>query len=267
MSHHLRTALTTGALHLLALAFLSPLVAQDLSLLGQAVPTAGDGGSESEGASAPAEPATYVVKPGDNLSRIALDLLGDASRWSEIYQANRSILKNPNRIAVGMTLRVSAGATARARTAAVVEAVTSDGSRGSFNVVKPLASGRITSGFGMRVNPVTRRRQMHGGMDIAVPRGTPIRVTGAGTVIASGWAGGYGRVVKVRHGDGTVTVYAHCRSLEVKRGARVEAGQVIATVNSTGRSTGNHLHFEVQRGGRAVDPRPFFGFRSGKVPA
>lgn len=265
MSPHLRTVLTTGALHFVALACLSPLVAQDLSLLGQAAPVVV--GESSAPVAASSAPATHVVKPGESLSGIALALFGDASRWSDIYRANRTVLKNPNRIAAGMALRIPTEAGVRAPASAIVKAPGAARSRGSFNAVKPLTSGRMTSGFGMRVNPVTKRRRMHGGMDIAVPCGTPIRVTGAGTVIASGWAGGYGRVVKVQHGDGTVTVYAHCRSLEVKRGAPVKAGQVIATVNSTGRSTGNHLHFEVQRGGRAVDPRPYFGLKSGKVPA
>lgn len=119
--------------------------------------------------------------------------------------------------------------------------------------------GRITSGFGHRHHPILHRRMMHYGVDIGAPRGTPIRAVRDGVVTRSERAGSYGNVVFVDHGNGLETRYAHADELLVRPGARVEAGQVLATVGSTGRSTGPHLHFEVRKDGVAVDPTPFLG--------
>lgn len=129
---------------------------------------------------------------------------------------------------------------------------------GRFNSALPLSSGTVTSNFGRR----TFQGQVdnHQGIDVGVARGTPIKACGAGVVTYSGWQGGYGRLVIVRHPDGTETYYAHCKETQVKVGQQVRAGQQVATVNSTGRSTGDHLHFEIRRGGRAVDPRQYFTF-------
>jgi murein DD-endopeptidase MepM/ murein hydrolase activator NlpD len=113
---------------------------------------------------------------------------------------------------------------------------------------------RVTSGFGMRVHPMTGRSAHHDGVDISAPRGTAIPVARPGVVIRAEKAGGYGNVVVVDHGDGVQTRYAHCDRLDVTPGQRVEAGDVLGTVGSTGRSTGPHLHFEVRIEGRAVDP-------------
>ena len=122
----------------------------------------------------------------------------------------------------------------------------------------PIRTGQVTSDFGWRI--FQGRRDNHMGLDVGARRGTPIRASGDGVVIFAGWDGGYGNLVKIRHGDGTITYYAHCRKFDVRRGQRVRAGQQIATVNSTGRSTGDHLHFGVQRHGRFEDPRRYFRF-------
>ena len=114
--------------------------------------------------------------------------------------------------------------------------------------------GRVTSNFGYRSDPFTKQRKMHQGVDIAAPVGTPIQAARAGVVTFSGDRGGYGNLVIVDHGDGNQTRYGHCERLNVQPGQRVEAGEVIATVGSTGRSTGPHLHFELRQNGEAVAP-------------
>lgn len=114
--------------------------------------------------------------------------------------------------------------------------------------------GRITSHFGLRADPLGKGERRHAGIDIAAPAGTPVKAIAAGTVVFSGPAGGYGNLVAIDHGNGITTRYAHNRALLVSIGERVTLGQEIAQVGSTGRSTGPHLHFEVLRDGRAVDP-------------
>lgn len=119
--------------------------------------------------------------------------------------------------------------------------------------------GRITSGFGERHHPILHERMMHYGVDIGAPRGSAIRAIRPGIVTRSERAGSYGNVVFVDHGNGLETRYAHADELLVRPGTQVSAGQVLATVGSTGRSTGPHLHFEVRKNGVAVDPTPFLG--------
>lgn len=119
--------------------------------------------------------------------------------------------------------------------------------------------GRLSSGYGWRVHPISGKRKLHKGLDIANAHGTPIRAAAAGTVIhaSSGWNGGYGTSIKIDHGNGYVTHYAHLSSLSVKVGQKVSAGQVIGRMGSTGSSTGSHLHFEVYKNGSTVDPLDF----------
>jgi murein DD-endopeptidase MepM/ murein hydrolase activator NlpD len=113
---------------------------------------------------------------------------------------------------------------------------------------------RVTSGYGMRANPMGTGHEAHPGVDLGAPAGASIRAVKDGTVRFAGERGGYGNCVIVDHGDGTETRYAHCATLDVTPGTPVRAGQAIATVGSTGRSTGPHLHFEVRRNGAPVDP-------------
>lgn len=128
----------------------------------------------------------------------------------------------------------------------------------------PVEGGRITSEFGMRVHPITRKNTMHEGMDIAAPAGTPIHASAPGIVTFSDLKGGYGKTVTIDHGYGFTTSYAHCRKLLVGPGQSVRQGQVIAEVGNTGFSTGPHLHFEVQRLGIVVDPMQYLSlFSSG----
>jgi len=126
-------------------------------------------------------------------------------------------------------------------------------SRGLAATVAPVA-GRITSAFGTRSDPFTAAPAEHDGLDVAAPEGTPIRAPAPGVVVRAGPRGGYGNAVEIDHGGGVVTLYGHASQLMVSPGEFVQAGQEIARVGSTGRSTGPHLHFEVRVGGRPVDP-------------
>ena len=115
----------------------------------------------------------------------------------------------------------------------------------------------FTSGFGIRSDPFLGRPAMHTGLDFRAATGDPVRATANGKVVSSGWAGGYGRMVEVDHGNGLSTRYGHLSEINVKVGDTVRIGQVIGTVGSTGRSTGPHLHYETRIDGEAVDPQKF----------
>ncbi len=122
------------------------------------------------------------------------------------------------------------------------------GEEGSGKLAAPVSGYRITSGFGPRWG------RTHLGVDLALPAGSGISAADSGTVVFSGTEGGYGNLVKLDHGNGIVTYYAHCSRLLVTEGQSVKQGQAIAEVGSTGNSTGPHLHFEVRVNGENVDP-------------
>jgi murein DD-endopeptidase MepM/ murein hydrolase activator NlpD len=115
-------------------------------------------------------------------------------------------------------------------------------------------TGTLSSGYGWRHDPITGERRFHDGADIAAPSGTSIRAVLPGKVTFSGIKKGYGNVIILKHDGNVSTLYAHNSRNLAPVGALVEAGSVIAEVGSTGRSTGPHLHFEVRRDGKAVDP-------------
>ncbi len=121
----------------------------------------------------------------------------------------------------------------------------------------PVANARLTSGFGMRFHPLLRYTRMHQGVDYAAPYGAPIFAVADGVVQHAGWHGGHGKMVKLAHGNGLGTGYAHMSRIAVASGSRVRQGEVIGYVGSTGISTGPHLHFEAYRNGSAVNPRRF----------
>lgn len=116
---------------------------------------------------------------------------------------------------------------------------------------------RVTSNFGNRTDPITGQKAYHSGMDIGAPYGTSILAAADGIVIAAQFVSGYGNYVIIDHGSGIWTLYAHMSKITVKKGDEVEVGQKIGEVGSTGRSTGNHLHFEVRKNQTAVDPAPY----------
>lgn len=126
----------------------------------------------------------------------------------------------------------------------------------------PLRSGGIvTSDFGYRRHPITGRRSMHQGIDISGKTGTAILAMADGLVVFAGRKQGYGNIVEIRHGNGLETWYAHNQRNLVSEGDLVQRGQEIATLGSTGRSTGPHVHFEVRKNGVPVNPRTYLNPR------
>lgn len=121
----------------------------------------------------------------------------------------------------------------------------------------PVLQGYVSSPFGRRIDPLTGRVSVHKGVDFAAKAGSDVVAVGAGVVTFAGRRNGYGNTVEISHADGYVTLYAHNRSNRVQVGDLVQRGQTIGTVGSTGRSTGNHVHFEVSRNGQVVNPHSY----------
>ena len=119
---------------------------------------------------------------------------------------------------------------------------------------KPTEYVRISSPFGTRVHPITRKKHTHKGIDMAAPQMTPIYATADGVVTFSGRNGGYGNFVKLNHRNGYKTAYAHMHKIAVNKGADVRKGDLIGYVGTTGSSTGNHLHYEVYYQDKLIDP-------------
>ncbi|MDE8651795.1 M23 family metallopeptidase [Novosphingobium album (ex Liu et al. 2023)] len=126
--------------------------------------------------------------------------------------------------------------------------------RNESRVTGAPVAGRITSGFGMRRHPILGYVRMHAGIDFGAAYGSPIYAVSDGTVVYAGRHGGHGNYVRIDHGDGMGTGYAHMSRIAVAGGTHVRAGQVIGYVGSSGLSTGPHLHFEAYQGGRTINP-------------
>jgi murein DD-endopeptidase MepM/ murein hydrolase activator NlpD len=124
---------------------------------------------------------------------------------------------------------------------------------------RPVTEGWISSYFGRRADPFTGFSAFHKGIDFAGPAGTQVTAVAAGLVTWSGDRSGFGMMVEVNHGNGLATRYGHNEKVLVRQGEMVRKGQPIALMGSTGRSTGNHLHFEVLKNGQQVDPQRFIG--------
>ncbi|MBA4373526.1 MAG: hypothetical protein C0402_11775 [Thermodesulfovibrio sp.] len=123
-------------------------------------------------------------------------------------------------------------------------------------------AGRVTSSFGERDHPRSGEPKFHTGIDIAAEPGTPVKATADGIVSFSGWSGGGGNLAVIEHGFGFSTYYAHNRMVVVKVGQKVRRGEVIGYVGSTGNSTGPHLHYEIIRSGKVVNPLSYIQGRS-----
>lgn len=123
-------------------------------------------------------------------------------------------------------------------------------------ITLPVAAHRVvlSSVFGNRIDPITRRQSIHEGIDFELPHGTPVLAAADGVVMRSGWDADYGYNVLVQHVDGYATRYAHASELQVVNGEVIKASQVIGKSGNSGRSTGPHLHFEVLKESKAVDP-------------
>jgi murein DD-endopeptidase MepM/ murein hydrolase activator NlpD len=127
------------------------------------------------------------------------------------------------------------------------------GGDGSQGMLRPVA-GRVTSGFGERFHPILGYERMHAGVDLAAAYGSPIAAAADGRVLSAGWRGGYGRAVLIQHAGGVQTMYGHMSRIAAAAGSMVRRGQVIGYVGASGLATGPHLHYEVLKGGRAVNP-------------
>lgn len=132
----------------------------------------------------------------------------------------------------------------------------------SIPAIQPVSNKdlrRLSSGFGYRIDPIYKTVKMHEGLDFTAPIGTPIYATGDGVVKETGNSGdGYGIKVIINHGYGYETLYAHCSKIFVRKGRKVKRGEIIAHVGNTGKSTAPHLHYEVIKNGRKIDPVNFF---------
>jgi len=144
----------------------------------------------------------------------------------------------------------------------------------SMPAIQPIANKdlrRLASGYGMRIDPIYKTRKMHYGLDFSAPKGTPIYSTGKGKVEkVSKMKRGYGYHIVVNHGYGYKSLYAHCSKILVKKGQEVSRGEIIAEVGSTGKSTANHLHYEVhktdQKTGRVKKVNPIYYFYNDLSP-
>jgi murein DD-endopeptidase MepM/ murein hydrolase activator NlpD len=191
----------------------------------------------------------HVVKPGENLSRIA-QAYGVSTK--ELARLNQ--LRDAHQIRAGQTLFIPAAKrefpvdVPTATEAKIGSPATGEIRPRSRNGFLWPVKGPINSRFGPRGITV------HDGIDIAAPEGTPIRAIDAGEVIYSDELRGYGKMIILRHAGGFVSVYAHNQKNFVREGQTVARGEVIATVGSTGRVTGPHLHFEIRKDNVAQDP-------------
>ncbi len=129
---------------------------------------------------------------------------------------------------------------------------------GQTSYIYPLMDARLSSNFGTRKHPVSKAIRHHDGLDLAAPKESPIRAIANGIVVFSDPHAGYGNLVVILHPDGTSSHYGHNTKNIVKPGIKVKAGAIIAYVGSTGLATGPHLHFEIRRNGKALDPLKIF---------
>lgn len=199
----------------------------------------------------------HKVRAGDTLSTIANSY---GVGIDTIVQANG--IANQNALAIGQeliipggkpkviaTAETSRGSVKRFTASGASDSTTSNAKTSSLGVAFGWpVRGPITSGFGSRWGSI------HTGIDIAVPSGTPVKASRGGTVTSAGWMEGYGYAVIIDHGDGYSTLYGHNSKLLVSTGEHVDAGQVIARSGSTGHSTGPHVHFEIRRSGKPINP-------------
>lgn len=128
------------------------------------------------------------------------------------------------------------------------------GTMAAFPDKWPVQGGEISSPYGSRVGPIEGGYEWHQGIDIAVDFGAPVYASAAGKIEQAGWNGGYGRYVRINHGNGYESAYGHMSSLAVEAGQQVAKGEIIGFVGSSGYSTGPHIHYEVLVDGQAVDP-------------
>ena len=178
----------------------------------------------------------YKVKKGDSLSRIAREYKTNISR---IWKTNGL---TSSRLKVGQKLFL-----------ADVKPKPKQRYKYIKRFIWPF-KGKITSGYGWRRHPIYKKKHFHEGIDIGARKGTRIRAIAKGVVIHAKKSGGYGRLIILRHKDGYISAYAHCSRIFARKGQLVRKGQVIASVGSSGVSTGSHLHFEIKHHKKRINP-------------
>jgi len=186
------------------------------------------------------------IQPGDRFRVMFDTLVSDGGRRPGDVQFAELVLSGKSHAIYGV--RSEDG---------TVDFFTRDGKSIKKGLLKtPVDGARLTSGFGMRMHPILGYTRMHKGVDFGVPTGTPIYAAGEGVVEFSGWAGGYGRFVKIKHNPHMETAYGHMSriALTTTVGRHVAQGQVIGYVGMTGDATGPHLHYEVLKDGSQVNP-------------
>jgi len=208
--------------------------------------------------------ASDVIKPGQKLVVPAVDgivhkvasgdTLSDLAAFytvelDVVVESNSDI--NPGLLKPGDILIIPGGQPGLRR---IVASACSGGRSDGRTFSQWPASGPLTDPFGWRVHPVFGTSHFHDGLDIGAPNGSPVRAVSGGTVTMATRYGGYGLTVKIDHGGGVVTQYAHLSQSDVVVGEKVDPGQKIGNVGNTGNSTGPHLHFSVFENGSPVDP-------------
>jgi murein DD-endopeptidase MepM/ murein hydrolase activator NlpD len=179
----------------------------------------------------------YTVKKGDSLSSISKRYGVSVNKIVDLNDLSSSVIKVRQKIFIpGATL------TDWERAVAI------------GNIFKYPARGRLTSRVGFRIDPFTKRRAYHAGIDIANRIGTRVTAAQYGKVIYAGYRGNYGRTVIIMHPNGYKTLYAHLHKITIKRGQAVKQGETIGSIGNSGRSTGPHLHFEVHQNKKVIDP-------------
>lgn len=191
----------------------------------------------------------YTVVEGDTMWGVADAFTAD---FDEIVKANPDV--DADALQPGQVLFVPGGTPPARRTMVASRGGGSRTASASGTFALWPAYGNTTDEFGWRVHPITGVWHLHDGLDIDVAYGTPVAAVDSGTVTTAGWLGGYGIAVKIDHGNGITTMYAHLDSVAVDPGDWVETGDLIGYSGNTGNSTGPHLHFTVLVGGEPVDP-------------
>jgi len=128
----------------------------------------------------------------------------------------------------------------------------------SIPTIRPINGGYLNAGFGYRIDPFDRVNRFHYGQDITVNTGTPIYAPADGVVKIARYMGGFGKSLKIDHGFGYTTFYAHLSKFNIERGKQIKRGDIIGYVGNTGRSTGSHLHYEVHYYGKPQNPLDYF---------
>ncbi len=204
---------------------------------------------------------TLNMRSGDSSSSTITGKLKFRDRIEIIYQSDKTETIN-NMQAPWLLVRRSNGDEGWVFGAYVSDGIPSEpdkeSGRTEWSMIIP-ASGKISSRFGKRVDPVTKRRQtFHKGIDIAAPAGTPVYAAEDGVVSSAEFVkNGYGKLIILKHADNIATYYGHLSEICVISGIHIQKGDLIGRVGSTGKSTGPHLHFEVRRGDQALDPDSF----------